>query len=70
MGPDLKATSSFSEYLSKNRVLPYSKEQIQNYLSKCDALDMKTDNMDLHVKENYKLLSDFFNQIQVKISEN
>ncbi len=65
-----KDLESFSEYLSKNQVLPYSKEQIQNYLSKCDSLDMKTDNMDLHVKENYKLLSDFFNQIQVKISEN
>ena len=59
----------FSEYLSKNKYFPYSKAQIHNILSQCSSLDEEHEDMDLQVKENYKLLSEFFNQIQLKISE-
>ncbi|MFX1338947.1 MAG: hypothetical protein ACFFDK_10085 [Promethearchaeota archaeon] len=64
-----KDLERFSEFLSKNKYFPYSKTQILNILSQCNLLDVEHENMYLQVKENYKLLSEFFNQIQLKISE-
>ncbi|MFX0073432.1 MAG: hypothetical protein ACFFAO_20330, partial [Candidatus Hermodarchaeota archaeon] len=60
---------SFSEYLSKNKILPYTKEQIINYLSKCDSLDVEKKDLESQAINTYNLLSDFFNHIQVIINE-
>ena len=65
-----KDINSFIEYLINNLEFPFTKKEVFEILEKCKSLNLGEGNLENKVRDTYETLSDFFNKIQVKASEN
>ncbi|TFG08631.1 MAG: hypothetical protein EU539_01835 [Promethearchaeota archaeon] len=65
-----KDMNAFLDYLSRNDALPLAKEEVIKLLSKCESLEIAGSECETEAIKTYNLLSDVWNKIQLKISEN
>lgn len=65
-----KDLEDFTIYLTRNKKLPFSHKEFQNYLNYFDVIiNINEHTIELHVREAYELFSKFFNQIQTYLEE-
>ncbi|MFX1259543.1 MAG: hypothetical protein ACFFAN_16945, partial [Promethearchaeota archaeon] len=62
-----KDLNDFVKYLSKNKKFPFTNEEFQKCLIKCESIEIKDGDLKSRAENMYDFLSDFFNMYQNRI---